>query len=140
MRRCRFPILLLLGAALALAACVHQAPPPVAEATNSDLDALVYGMPSPAYQMQRGTAPAVRAEPVVAPVMVRAAPVVAIAMPAFVEVIELPPYRLDAGDKLRIVVFGQDTLSNTYTVDAAGVVTMPLIGVVRARGLTTRQL
>ena len=30
------------------------------------------------------------------------------------------PYTLDSGDKLRIVVFGQDTLSNNYTVDAAG--------------------
>jgi polysaccharide export outer membrane protein len=49
-------------------------------------------------------------------------------------------YTLDAGDKLRIVVFGQDTLSNTYTVDAAGVVTMPLIGGVNARGITTAQL
>jgi polysaccharide export outer membrane protein len=38
------------------------------------------------------------------------------------------------------VVFGQDTLSNTYTVDAGGMVTMPLIGGVRARGMTTAQL
>jgi len=50
------------------------------------------------------------------------------------------PYTLDTGDKLRIVVFGQDTLSNTYTVDAAGMVTMPLIGAVRARDMTTAAL
>ena len=30
------------------------------------------------------------------------------------------PYTLDTGDKLRIVVFGQDALSNNYTVDAQG--------------------
>ena len=30
------------------------------------------------------------------------------------------PYTLDSGDKLRIVVFGQDALSNNYTVDAQG--------------------
>ena len=30
------------------------------------------------------------------------------------------PYTLDTGDKLRIVVFGQDALSNNYIVDAAG--------------------
>ena len=30
------------------------------------------------------------------------------------------PYTLDAGDRLRIVVFGQDALSNSYIVDAAG--------------------
>ncbi|RTL53808.1 MAG: polysaccharide export protein [Bradyrhizobiaceae bacterium] len=46
------------------------------------------------------------------------------------------PYRLDAGDKLRIVVFGQEGLTNTYAVDAGGAITMPLIGAVRARGLT----
>jgi polysaccharide export outer membrane protein len=49
-------------------------------------------------------------------------------------------YRLDAGDRLRIVVYGQDGLTNTYSVDAAGSITMPLIGAVRARGLTTAEL
>jgi polysaccharide biosynthesis/export protein len=43
-------------------------------------------------------------------------------------------YRLDAGDKLRVVVYGQDGLTNTYTIDAAGMITMPLIGTVPARG------
>ena len=38
------------------------------------------------------------------------------------------PYTLDAGDKLRIVVFGQDGISNTYIVDAGGNVNLPLIG------------
>ncbi len=46
-------------------------------------------------------------------------------------------YTLDSGDKLRVVVFGQDGLSNSYTVDPSGSITMPLIGAVRARGLTT---
>ena len=50
------------------------------------------------------------------------------------------PYTLDSGDKLRIVVFGQDSISNNYTVDAQGAVTLPLIGAVTARGLTTVQL
>ena len=50
------------------------------------------------------------------------------------------PYTLDSGDKLRIVVFGQDTLSNNYTVDAQGTVSLPLVGAVEARGLTTSQL
>jgi polysaccharide biosynthesis/export protein len=51
-----------------------------------------------------------------------------------------PPYALDTGDKLRIVVFGQEGLSNSYFVDAAGQVTIPLIGAVTARGLTTQAL
>src|ERR1043166_4408069 len=51
-----------------------------------------------------------------------------------------PPYTLDTGDKLRVTVFGQDGLSNTYTVNASGAITVPLIGTVPARGLTTDQL
>jgi polysaccharide export outer membrane protein len=50
------------------------------------------------------------------------------------------PYTLDSGDKLRIVVFGQDGLTNSYAVDAGGRITMPLIGAVPARGLTTTDL
>ena len=50
------------------------------------------------------------------------------------------PYTLDAGDKLRVVVFGQDGLTNSYAVDSAGKITMPLIGGVEARGKTTSEL
>jgi len=50
------------------------------------------------------------------------------------------PYTLDTGDRLRIVVFGQDGLTNSYLVDAAGDIAMPLIGSVAVRGLTTDQL
>jgi polysaccharide export outer membrane protein len=49
-------------------------------------------------------------------------------------------YTLDSGDKLRIVVFGQEGISNSYTVDAAGNVNMPLIGSVPARGTSPPQL
>jgi polysaccharide export outer membrane protein len=50
------------------------------------------------------------------------------------------PYRLDSGDRLRVVVFGQEGLSASYTVDSAGAITMPLIGPVQTRGLTTGAL
>ena len=43
-------------------------------------------------------------------------------------------YKLDAGDKLRVVVYGQEGLTNTYAIDAGGSITMPLIGAVSARG------
>ncbi len=46
------------------------------------------------------------------------------------------PYRLDTGDQLRIIVFGQTDLSNTYTVDKAGMISMPLVGQVEARNRT----
>jgi len=45
------------------------------------------------------------------------------------------PYTVAAGDRLRIIVFGQDTLSNTYAVDGAGRIAMPLIGSVPVYGL-----
>ena len=49
---------------------------------------------------------------------------------------ETEPYALDSGDRLRVVVFGQDGLSASYSVDTSGRITMPLIGAVPARGLT----
>jgi polysaccharide biosynthesis/export protein len=49
-------------------------------------------------------------------------------------------YRLDAGDRLRVVVYGQEGLTNTYTIDAAGSITMPLIGQVPARGRSPASL
>jgi polysaccharide export outer membrane protein len=52
----------------------------------------------------------------------------------------LPVYTLDSGDRLRIVVFGQEGLTNSYAVDASGHISMPLIGSVMARGLTTDEL
>jgi polysaccharide export outer membrane protein len=50
------------------------------------------------------------------------------------------PYTLAAGDRLRILVFGQDSLSNSYTVDSQGHLSMPLIGSVAALGQTTKSL
>jgi polysaccharide biosynthesis/export protein len=50
------------------------------------------------------------------------------------------PYQLASGDRLRVIVFGQDTLSNSYSVDGAGNISMPLIGSVKAYGLTTAEL
>jgi polysaccharide export outer membrane protein len=50
------------------------------------------------------------------------------------------PYRLDTGDKLRIVVFEQANLTNVYEVDQAGYIAFPLIGGVPARGATTDEL
>jgi polysaccharide export outer membrane protein len=79
---------------------------------------------SPSYSM----APQVVAEPVAAPVVAAPPDAAAMAEPA-----AEPPYMLDSGDKLRVVVFGQDGLSNSYSVDAAGNITMPLIGAVYAR-------
>lgn len=50
------------------------------------------------------------------------------------------PYRLDAGDRLRITVFDQADLTNTYAVDQSGHLAFPLIGAVPSRGYTVQQL
>ena len=79
--------------------------------------------------------PAVYAAP-----MPAAEPMQIVQQPAAIPAAYAPPegaYTLGSGDKLRVVVFGQDGLSNSYTVDPSGNITMPLIGMVRARGLTT---
>ncbi len=49
-------------------------------------------------------------------------------------------YRLGSGDRLRVIVFGQENLSRIYPVDASGYVSLPLIGAVMARGATTFEL
>ena len=41
---------------------------------------------------------------------------------------------------MRVIVFGQENLSNSFSVDSSGAIAMPLIGQVRAQGLTTSEL
>lgn len=147
----------ILMAALTAAGCMHTSvpgssttAPREAVAVPANLDSIAYGRrsaPATAYaQAQPQQVPPQEAQAAELPVQsrhnARAQPP---AMPANVPVIPVvappePPYGLDTGDKLRIVVFGQEGLSNSYFVDAAGQVTIPLIGAVAARGLTTQQL
>ena len=50
------------------------------------------------------------------------------------------PYTLASGDRLRVIVFGQDSLTNSFSVDGSGHISMPLIGQVPAQGQTTEGL
>jgi len=121
MRSVRF-VIAFVAAALAAGCARHSPPPPAALAIQpgSALDAFAYGG-------ARGLAsPPAPAPAPVAVAVSRAVPPSA--------------YTLDSGDKLRVVVFGQDGLTNSYSVDAGGSITMPLIGGVKARGLTTSEL
>ena len=45
-------------------------------------------------------------------------------------------YHLGPGDKLRVIVYGEDDLGGEFQVDATGQIRLPLIGQVRAGGLT----
>jgi polysaccharide export outer membrane protein len=49
-------------------------------------------------------------------------------------------YTLDAGDKLNITVFGEKELSGPFQVSGQGDISMPLVGEVKAKGLTLREL
>ena len=49
-------------------------------------------------------------------------------------------YRLGANDRVRIIVFGQPTLTGEYTLDGNGVLAFPLIGSVAASGQSPTQL
>ena len=49
-------------------------------------------------------------------------------------------YRLGAGDKVKVTVFGEADLSGQYEIDGAGVVAFPLIGEVKVNGGTARDL
>src|SRR5580704_9957540 len=147
----------------ALAGCLAAASSSALAQSRNDLDYMTYGQPGapqpssdgggaiaalrralssaprPTYnytQPQAYTSPPVASPPPASP-----PPVIAstpydayAATPVAAPVRYDAGYRLDAGDKLRVVVYGQDGLTNTYTIDAAGMITMPLIGAVAARG------
>ena len=109
-RAFRLPIIAAMTA-LALSGCMRRAAP-VAVAPQPTLDTIAY------------------ARPVAVPVAY------AVPAPAPYDI----PYHLDAGDKLRVVVYGQEGLTNTYSISAGGTITMPLIGAVPARGRTPQGL
>ncbi len=49
-------------------------------------------------------------------------------------------YRLNPGDKMRIIVYGQNHLTGDYALDNAGVLSFPLAGQIRAAGMTPGEL
>src|SRR5690606_36063805 len=59
--------------------------------------------------------------------------------PAFHKVLDVP-YRLGAGDRVRVTVFEQDGLTNTYGVGLARYLSVPLVGAVPPRDETTQRL
>lgn len=48
-------------------------------------------------------------------------------------------YHLGSGDKVRVTVFGEDTLTGEYLVGGSGKISLPLVGEVQAGGLTISQ-
>ena len=143
-RAFRLPIIFAAMTALALSGCMHASGPVATAQPQGDLDSMAYGQPyypAQGYPAQTvaadsgGAIAALRSSFATAPRRAYApAPVVYAVAP--MPVAYDTAYRLDAGDKLRIVVYGQEGLTNTYAIDAGGSITMPLIGSVPARGRT----
>ena len=117
--------ILCLLAALALSGCASRSGPVAAMQPRSDLDSS--GVCGRALRLAQAAARVI---------MPGSAAYAAAPMPATYDA----AYRLDAGDKLRVVVYGQEGLTNTYAIDAGGAITMPLIGSVPARGRTPAEL
>jgi protein involved in polysaccharide export with SLBB domain len=47
---------------------------------------------------------------------------------------------LQAGDKLRVTVYGEEALTGSYDINPGGYVSMPLVGAIRAAGRTRSEL
>lgn len=64
--------------------------------------------------------------------------------PVVSDSVPVAPYgvasRLQSGDQLKVIVFGEDSLSGIYEISPAGTVAMPLIGPIRAAGRTTAEV
>jgi polysaccharide export outer membrane protein len=136
--------------ALALTGCMHRPGPVAAAAAGGDLDSVAYGQLVPNAPPRYAVRPARASSPGAIAALrnsfASSRPVASVAYSRPRMAYAAPvrgydaDYRLDAGDKLRVVVYGQEGLTNTYAVSASGSITMPLIGTVPARGLTPSQL
>jgi polysaccharide export outer membrane protein len=123
------------ASAVPVAAPVAVPAPPPATVAAPAQTALAAPAPVPAARPVRV------ASTVPIPVPIPPGPVAVPAGPvAYAPVVAPPDYTLDSGDRLRVVVFGQEGLTNAYLVDAAGCIDVPLIGQVLARGATTEEL
>jgi polysaccharide export outer membrane protein len=137
-RAFRLPVTAVM-AALVLSGCMRTSGPVAVAAAPSDLDSMAYGAPAAvaADNSGGGAISAFRSAFAASPRRAYgAAPAPAVYAAPVQPVRYDSAYHLDAGDKLRVVVYGQEGLTNTYAIDAAGAITMPLIGPVPARGRT----
>ncbi len=49
-------------------------------------------------------------------------------------------YRLSVGDQIRVTVYGHEDLSGEFSVDADGGISLPLVGDMKAKDRTTKEL
>src|SRR4051794_22068700 len=114
MRSSRF--LLLAVAAVALAGCMQSGGPGLLSRDAPPLFQQQFALPAMLRPAPVRTAqPVIVAQPIAEPMAPQAIMPQTLAME-----VEETGYPLDSGDKLRVVVFGQDGLSASYSVDTGG--------------------
>jgi polysaccharide biosynthesis/export protein len=143
--RALFLPVVVIATATLLSGCIQTISPGAVGRPQSDLDAMAYGPPPTSPSMSRSVAATEQSGGAIDALRnsFAATPRAGYAAPVPVAYASAPrdtAYHLDAGDKLRVVVYGQEGLTNTYAIDASGSITMPLIGSVHARGRTTAGL
>jgi protein involved in polysaccharide export with SLBB domain len=70
--------------------------------------------------------------------MAQSATAAASAAPAAAPTEISPDYKLGTGDKVHVTVFGEEDLSGDFEIDGSGFLRMPLIGEIKAAGLSIR--
>jgi len=64
--------------------------------------------------------------------------------PVTTDSVPVAPYavasRLQTGDQLKVIVFGEDALSGIYDISPAGTISMPLVGSIAAAGHTRTEV
>lgn len=54
--------------------------------------------------------------------------------------VSMTPYRLGAGDEIRVTVFGLDALTNTYAIGDEGTISLPLLPAVQVMSKTVPEV
>ena len=110
---------LLWAALLGLVACASAPPNDTSSSATASAPAVATGSPTPSPAAAPGSTPGAPASgPVAAP----------------------NDYRIGSGDLLKVEVFGVPDLNRSVRVNASGQISLPLIGLVQAGGLTAEQL
>ena len=114
-----FSLILLWAALLGLVACASAPPTDTSSSATASAPAGAAGSPTLSPAAAPGSTPGAPASgPVAAP----------------------HDYRIGSGDLLKVEVFGVPDLNRSVRVNASGQISLPLIGLIQAGGLTAEQL
>lgn len=98
-----------------------------------------FGLAAPAFAQAPAAPrdPGALMHPIPSPTIEAPPPIAPVAPGAAANISE--GYILGTGDRIRLIVFGESNLSGEFLVDSTGRVALPLIGEVKADGMSLRQ-